>query len=186
MSEPNKIPAESLVHRISKRLSLFMAIEATLAIGTSYFLGMTFARLVQLDGSFISGLWCVISTILVLQVMMKQTVKQAWLRIFGSVMGSLTSGIVATLFGYGVGSLCLSIFLTIILVSLFRVKKTFRLACLTVSVIIVIGMVHPDIPPWMNAVSRLAESMIGAGVAVFFSWALLPLRKRYQMLKEEL
>ena len=139
---------------IIRRFSLLMAIEATLAIALAYYFGTLLSTAFHIGNIYISGLWCSISSILVLQVLISETHKAAWLQLIGSFFGSLVAGIIATLFGYHVWVLWISIFLTIIVLSALHMKFSFRLACLTVLVVIIIG--H-RFSPLHHIISRLVS-----------------------------
>ena len=86
--------------------------------------------------------------------------------------------IIASIFGYRFWSFLISIYATVVFVSLINFKQTLRIASLTVAVIMITGMAHPNIAPGLNSLSRLTESIIGIMIAIFFVWVFLPLHKR--------
>ncbi|PIZ04562.1 MAG: hypothetical protein COY58_03690 [Gammaproteobacteria bacterium CG_4_10_14_0_8_um_filter_38_16] len=172
----------ALWHRIFRKFSILLSIEATLAIVISYYAGVFLGTLYYSKIPEISGLWCAISGIIVLQVLIKESFSAAWIRVLGSFLGALTSFIFATLMGDTILALTLCVFITVMLTSIFKIKQTFRLAGLTAAIIIIVGSLEPSISPFMNAFSRFAESAIGAIIAIIITATCYPLRKKLQLL----
>ena len=169
--------ASTWLLNVVKRTSLLFAIQVSVAVILAFYLGSLVSRLFLLSNPIISGLWCAISAILVVQVLVNETIESAWLRIVGSFCGSLTSFIVASIFGYGLLALVSCMFVTIILLALLKLTKTYRLTCITIAVIIAIGMSNPTLPPWINSLSRFIESVLGAAIATVLVIIFLPLRE---------
>lgn len=174
---------KKLWHRIIRKLSLFSSIEATLAIIISYYAGVFLGTLYHFRTPQISGLWCAISGIIVLQVLVKESFSAAWIRILGSFLGAFTSFIFSSLMGYTIPALMICVFVTVILTSIFNIKVTFRLASLTAAIIIVVGSLEPSVSPLMNAVSRFIESAVGSCIAIIITAVFYPLRKKLQLLQ---
>lgn len=162
--------------KVLKRISLLLALEITLAIALAFFAGSTIAERFNLGNPLIAGLWCSISTVLVLAVDVQKVHRAAWFRLIGSLTGSFVAGSLTTLFGYQVWVLWISIFISVVLVSLANVHLAYRLTCVTVIVIIVVGMHSPELIPWKNALSRFFESVLGTTIAIAFSWIFYPIR----------
>lgn len=160
-----------------RRYSLIMALRQTIAVGIGYVVGYWFGGLIKMPMPIISGLWCAISTLLVLEAEIEKSFKQGWLRIIGSIAGAITSFIIASIFGYHFWSLLISIYLTVVCVSLVRLNQTIRIAVLTVLVIMIIGISDPSTPPLLNSLSRLTESIIGVLIAIVFVWAFSPVSR---------
>lgn len=171
-----------LWHRTFKRLSVLLSIESTLAIIISYYAGLYVGMLYHFKTPQISGLWCAISGIIVLQVLIKESFSAAWIRILGSFLGALTSFVFVIMMGYTMLALAICVFITVTLTSIFKIKQTFRLAGLTAAIIIVVGSLEPSISPLLNASTRFLESFIGTIIAVLITAAFYPLRKKLQLL----
>lgn len=172
-----------MIRKLIQRMALLMAIEMSLAILLAYWGGLAFGRYIG-ENIYISALWCVVSTVLVLQILLNESFETAWLRIVGSFIGSLISCAAVILLGYHIGTLLLAVFLTIIVVALLKIKETLRLATLTATVIIIIGIANPNTPVWLNSLSRFIESVIGTIIAISFTALFLPLRRRYNLLNK--
>jgi len=159
-----------------------MALEQTVAVGASYLAGYWFGSLIKLTMPIISGLWCAISTLLILQTEIQESFKQGSLRVLGSTIGAITSFIIASVFGYHFWSFLISIYLTVVSVSLIKLKQAIRIAVLTVLVIMLIGIGNPTTPPLLNSSSRLIESTIGVLIAICFVWIFAPI---YRWIKRD-
>ena len=169
--------------RFMRSTSVLIAIKATLVIALSYYAGFYLSQEYHFAMPEIAGLWCAISGILVLQVTIEDSLSSAWLRILGSLLGAITAFIALILMGYTVAALAVCVFATVILSSLLKIKHTFRLACLTVSVIIIVGMIS-DVSPLANCVSRFVESAIGSVIAIIITAIFLPLRKKLGLMNK--
>ncbi|OGT46959.1 MAG: hypothetical protein A3E82_02820 [Gammaproteobacteria bacterium RIFCSPHIGHO2_12_FULL_38_11] len=167
-----------------RRTSILIATKAWLVIVLSYYAGYFLSLKYYFSMPKIAGLWCAISGILVLQVTIKDSLSAAWLRILGSLIGAATSFIGILALGYHILSLAVCTFFTVILVSLLNIKHTFRLACLTVSVIIIIGMIQTNVSPLMNCLSRFIESAIGSFIAIAITSIFYPLRKKLHLMNK--
>ena len=173
-----------LWHTILRKLSLLLAIELILVTLLCYIFGTYFSKLFNFYLPPIAGLWCAISGIIVTHVTVQESMRAAWLRIIGSFIGAICGFVVIMPSDYGLISLAGSLLLTTMICSLFHVKNTVRLACLTVLIIVVVGMMKPSIPAYINAFSRFVESAIGAIIAILVSYSLISLRKKLNLLRE--
>ncbi len=166
-----------LGYRSSIILALEMAISATLSL----WLGTWFSQALNIDTASIGGLWSAISAILITQATNQETFKAAWLRVIGSLIGAIAAGIVVSLFGYAWWAFALGMLLTVVVCSLVNLADTFRLACLTLSVVMVIGQLTPAMNPWINSAGRFVESLIGVIVALLIAIPLKPLRHKLRL-----
>ncbi len=107
-----------------------------------------------------------VSSLVVLQSLLKEAVKAGSIRIVGSFVGALISGVVCELWGYGYWQLLTAIFVSIYLMHIFSEEKAYRLSSATAGVIVVIGLMHPSEKAWLNALSRFMESVLGVSVAI--------------------
>lgn len=160
---------------IFEKLELKLALKTSIAASLSLFLGLAFSKVFQRPDTLISGLWCVLATIVVLQAHLGGTYKAAWVRFSGVAIGS----IIGSLFFVYLGadhpiSLGASIFLTIIICSLLNLKESFRIACLSTAIIIIFGGLNPNMDPWVFSFFRFIDSCIGIFVAVFVAHVLWP------------
>lgn len=157
------------------KLELKTALKTSLAASLSLFLDLFLSKVFNRPDTLISGLWCVLATIVVLQPQLGGTYKAAWIRFSGVAIGSL----IGSLFFIYLGanhptSLGASIFLTIVICSLLNLNDSFRIACLSTAVIIIYGSVNPSFDPWVFSFFRFIDSCIGIIVAIFVAHVLWP------------
>lgn len=169
-------------HRIFRKFSILLSIECALVIVLSYYTGLFLSEQFHFLLPQIAGLWCAISGILVLQVLIHEVLSAAWLRVLGSFLGAVTSYVFTSFMGYTIPALALCVLVTVMIISLLNIKTTVRLACLTATVIIIVGAISPTISPFMNAFSRFIESAIGSAFALIITVLFFPLRKKLQLL----
>jgi uncharacterized membrane protein YgaE (UPF0421/DUF939 family) len=165
----------SFFRQIFERLEGRIALTTGVAASLSFFLGLKFSQLLDRPDTLVSGLWCVMTTIVVLQAHLGGTYKAAWIRFLGVLVGCIMGGLFTNLFGSNdIFSLGLAVFLTIIICSLINIKDSFRIATLSVVVIMVLWGLKPFISPWTFALFRFLDSCLGIIVAVFVSHVIWP------------
>lgn len=174
---------DQLWFKFFRRFSIILAIKTALLTVVCYHLGFYISQLYHFNSPEISGLWCTISGIIVLQVFIDESFSAAWLRIVGSFIGAMTSFIFSHFWGYSLSTLALCVLCTVMFVSACKLKQTFRLSSLTAAIVIVIGMLSPNITPFMNASSRFIESATGALIAILITAIFFPLRKKLGLLQ---
>lgn len=145
---------------------LVLALQVTLAVALGYYAGSGLSRWFGLGLPPLAGMWCVISALIVMQVMMREALEAALLRIVGSLVGAVVAWGFASWLGYTVLALLCCVFFAVLLTWVCRVAEAFRLASLTAVIIIVVGMISPDLPVWQNSLSRFVESALGVGIAI--------------------
>ncbi|MCH9644061.1 MAG: FUSC family protein [Gammaproteobacteria bacterium] len=171
------------VHHV-RRFYLLTALVATVAVVLSYYAGYGFASLYQdSDLSKIGGLWSAISACLVLNPLNESALKSAGLRAIASLIGSIIAMIFVYLFGYSIIALGFSLFFSVVLCQVLQYRSTFRTALITVSVIVIVGGLKHN-APWLEALSRFIESIIGCAVAVIAVYCAGPIRRRYNLFKQ--
>lgn len=154
-------------------IAIELAIATTLSFIAGYYLGVHFMHFSQ---PLIDGMWTGISAILVVQATHQKALAAGWFRIIGSFIGALMSAIIVSLLGYTILAFIISLLLTVIICSLVRLESTFRLACITILVIMITGKLA-HIHPWLNAIIRFAESATGVIVAIIIVFIFNPLQK---------
>jgi len=149
-----------------QRFRFYLSLEAAIVGLVSYSLGARFGSMIHQSSVQIGGLWCLISALVVLQSLFQQARQIGLIRITGSFIGALISGVVCQIWGYGYWQLLVVIFISIYLMDLLSEEKAARLSSATAGVIVVIGMMHPNEAAWFNALARFVESLMGVSVAM--------------------
>ena len=107
-----------------------------------------------------------VSGIVVLQATRRTTWSSAWLRVLGTLIGSIIGAVYLLLLPFSAIGMAVCIFGTVLLCHAARIPDHARLAALTVAVIIVLSSVNQALSPILNAALRFAESCIGTALAV--------------------
>lgn len=119
-------------------------------------------------------MWCVLTAIIVLQAHIGSTYKAAWNRFLGVLIGSLTGGICAVFLGSDPFTLGMGIFFTVILCALFYVQESYRIACASAAVIIILWGLTPEVSPWTFSLYRFLDSCLGIMIAMAVAHAIWP------------
>ncbi|CRX38744.1 FUSC family protein [Estrella lausannensis] len=170
-----KLPAgkyEIFLENLQLHFALKIGVAATLGL----FLGVGFSQILDRPDSLVSGMWAVVTAIVVVQGNLGSTYMAAWVRFLGTLIGTMMAGICTTLFGSNAISLGFSNFITVALCSVFQIKDSVRIASLTVTVLMVLWRLRPEISPWAFGFFRLMDSCLGILVAVVVTHTLFPLQ----------
>lgn len=165
---------ESLLQKLINQLEFQIAMKAGVAASLSLYLGVAFAKWLDRPDTLISGTWCVLSTFVVMQAHLGGTYRAAWVRFLGVLIGSLMGGLFTSLFGSNAITLGISVVLTVLSCSLFQIKDSIRIACLSLSVVMILWGMQPSISPWKFGWYRFLDSTIGILIAVLVSHTLWP------------
>jgi len=176
-SNSNPIPSNPLTRiwqRFAKKTETEIAIKSAVVAALSLFVGVSVSRLMGRPDKFISGAWCVMTSIVVLQASIGGTYKAAWKRFLGVLIGSFMGGIFTITFGTNPLSLGISIGLTVMTCCSIHLKESYRIACLSVAIVMVLWGLNPTLSPWQFSLYRLVDSTIGILIAVIIAHLLWP------------
>ncbi len=171
-----KLPTvdEELLQKLLNRLEFQIAMKAGVAATLSLYFGVAFAKWLDRPDTLISGTWCVLSTFVVMQAHLGGTYRAAWIRFLGVLIGSFMGGLFTSLFGSNAITLGISVVLTVLSCSLFQIKDSIRIACLSVSIVMILWGLQPSISPWQFGWYRFLDSSLGILIAVLVSHTLWP------------
>lgn len=121
-----------------------------------------------------AGLWGVVAAIVVLQTNIGGTYKAVWNRFLGVFIGSAIGVFFAFEFGAETWVIGLAIFTTIVLCSQLNIQESYRMACLSVVIIMIPWQLHPTSAPWIFAFFRFLDTCLGFIIAILVSHILWP------------
>ncbi|MEG0820567.1 MAG: FUSC family protein [Burkholderiaceae bacterium] len=160
------------------RLDFVLALGSAVVVALSFAGGLLLAQLFPHASGFEGALWAGVSGVVVLQATREKTESAAQLRVVGTLIGAILSGIYLSVASFSVLGLALCVFVTVLVCQRIGVPDNARLASATVVVVMALSVLHPDMPAFINAGLRFAESVIGAACAVL--WSLIGRRLRGQ------
>ena len=139
----------------------------------SYLGGLQLTSLFHGASASMGALWSMISGILVLQATRGGTWSSAWIRVLGTLVGSIVSAVYLSWLPFSALGMAASIFVTVLLCHAARIPDhAARLAALTVAVVMVLSSLNPTLMPILSAALRFGESCVGTAMAliVVLSW----------------
>ena len=145
----------------------------------AYLCGFYFTKMIHEPTSFVGGLWAVISGIIVIEATASDTIHSAKIRIIGTLIGAIISGIYLfffpfSLLGYGA---CIAV--GVLVCYIFKVQHSVKLTGITISVVLIISTIEKELHPIINAGLRFVESAIGTGIALTVAFAAFYLNKTF-------
>jgi hypothetical protein len=167
--------------KIIDRLDVKLAIKVTLAAILSLYVCVELDSLFKHPDYLISGLWCVVAAIVVLQSSLGGTYKAIWNRFLGVLIGSALGAFFAFEFGAEPIMIGLAIFMTILFCSLLRIEESYRIASLSVVIIMVPWKLHPTSDPWVSGFARFIDTCVGFIIAILVSHIFWPSRALTKM-----
>ncbi|MBK2123820.1 FUSC family protein [Fangia hongkongensis] len=171
------IDLEDYLNTQTLRGKLYLSVEMTVAIFICFLLGYI---MTASNGGMpaISALWCAISAITVLHDTRKETIHSGIIRVIGSLIGALISGILLSYFSAGFWVLLPMMFIISIICKLINFEEGLRLALLTAAVVFAVSYASPSVSGYENAIFRFLESLVGTAVAVALRIVALKLLTR--------
>lgn len=168
-------------------LDFRIAVKTGIAASCSYFVAQEYAHFFKRPDMFLSGLWCVVTTIVVMQANIGGTYKAGWTRFLGIIIGSIFGALGVFNFGVTIPSLGAAVAITIFICSLFHLQDAYRIAGLSVAVVMLSWVAHPEASPWVIAFFRSLDSTVGIVIAIAVSHVVWPeqtwINIRNQLLK---
>ena len=146
---------------VPSRKIIVKSVVLTSLVMLSYALGRQLSLMINMPNENISGMWCAISAIVVfddLRENVKQLLKNRLLgTLIGSVIGVLWMYFVKDL----IWSVCISLVLVSIIISLLKLDGALKIACTTVLIVSISthGTTFNEI--WITATMRFIESVLG-------------------------
>jgi uncharacterized membrane protein YgaE (UPF0421/DUF939 family) len=166
----------SFAQGLFKRVEWKIALKTALAAGISLALSLAINTYFKRPDTIISGLWAALAAIVVQQAHLGSTYRTAWQRLLGVLIGCLMGGLLTTLLGSNPLSLGIGIFLTVVICSMFNLKESLRIACLSVAVVMILWGIRPQTSPWLFGMYRFFDSCLGVAVAVMIAHLVWPLQ----------
>ena len=149
-----------------RRRLLIGAAKTALAAALCWWLALRFG--------LYDGYWGSISAIIVLQSNVGATVTASRDRLLGTLLGA-AFGFACSIFGVPPWNYILAILLAIVVSGLLGLRDSSRLACVTITIIM---LVQKTGPRWGLALDRVGEVLLGIVVALLVSTLVLPDRAR--------
>lgn len=159
-----------LLQRLDIKIAIRMTIAALLSLSICLVLDSYFTHPQDLT----AGVWCVVASLVVLQTHLGGTYKAIWNRFLGVLIGSSIGAFSALNFGAQPEIMGLAIFTTVILCSFLKISESYRIAALSVVIIMLPWKLHPTSDPWIYAFFRFFDTCVGFGVAILVSHLLWP------------
>lgn len=159
---------------ILSRIETKTALKSGVAASLAFVAGISVNHLFSHPNQLISGLWCTMTAIVVLQAHLGGTYKAGLNRLLGVLLGTIMGGICTSFLGSDPVSLGIAIVFTVLGCSLLNLKDSIRIACLSTAVVMILWGMNPTISPWTFSFYRFIDSCLGILIAVIIAHTFWP------------
>jgi uncharacterized membrane protein YccC len=167
---------------IVRRFKLLTAFEASVGGLISFILGSLISVHLGAGSPMVGGLWAMISTVIIEHVNYKEMLKNAKVRLLGTLVGALISWLGFSLMGYHYSAFFVCMLLSVILCSALKIP-VYRLCCITVAIIFAVSQVGAYVKPWVNSEARFLESLLGIAVALILASVVYFIREKFDLIE---
>lgn len=152
---------------LSKYKKWWLLIKEPVVIAFTAVVCLCLAKLLKLP----QGYWAVMSSIIVMQANVKETISASSNRLAGTAIGAIIGGIFLKLYGVHVWVFGIAVMVVVLICISLNLKQSYRLAAVTVAIILLVQ--HTE-SPWMTALHRFLEVSLGVVVALLISLMMDP------------
>jgi uncharacterized membrane protein YgaE (UPF0421/DUF939 family) len=131
-------------------------------IGIAGVVALYAAELLKLPQAY----WAAISAFVVMGANVRATVQASSGRLVGTAIGAVAGAVFVALWGSHLWSFGLAAILTALLCAVLRLDQSYRLACVTVAIVMLIQSAES---PWKIALHRFLEVALGIVVALLMA-----------------
>jgi uncharacterized membrane protein YccC len=157
-----------------QRVNIKMAVKVALTAVLSFYACTTLDQFFHRPSDLVAGLWCVMAAIVVMQNNIGGTYQAVWNRFLGVLVGSFIGAFCAYMIGTEIEVLGLAIGVTVFLCFLLGIPDSYRIAALSVAIILIPWKLHPTGNPWVYAFFRFFDTCLGFFVAIVVSHVIWP------------
>jgi len=148
--------------KISAESFNMQRVAQALRIGVAGIVSIYVANLFKLP----QGYWAAISAFVVLGSDVKTTFRASGERLIGTAIGALAGGVFAYFGGSQLLWFGVAATLTVLLCEVLNLGQSYRLACVTVAIVM---LINRSASPWNTALNRFLEVALGIVIALILS-----------------
>jgi uncharacterized membrane protein YgaE (UPF0421/DUF939 family) len=147
--------------------NIYTCLEAAIVGLACFIFGNYLSSLVHDGKGYIDGLWCMISSLVVLQSLTSDVINSAKERVLGTITGSVLSGLGCSILGYTYLTIFVSIGTSAGVMSAMNMPNAIRIATSTAAIISGYGFISKS-SFVLNAMMRSLDTIVGVGFSVLF------------------
>lgn len=149
-----------------------MAVAKSVAVLLAYLLGAHLTGHFHEESRWMGSMLAAISSVVVLQGDLKTSIRQGWLRVIGTFIGTVIAYLYLILFPFTLWGMVVTVFVLDLLCMLFGIPDNGRMATITLVVILIVSKMSPDLSPLINGLLRFTEATVGAFIGIGLAWLL--------------
>ncbi|MEG0038276.1 FUSC family protein [Bacteroides sp.] len=158
------------ISTILHKIDLTMAAAKSVAVLLSYLAGFYLTGGFHCESRYWGAMLASIACVVTLQVDLKTSLRQGWLRVLGTFIGAIIATIYLLLFPFSITGFILTVFILEIICMILSIPDNGKMATMALIVIMLISQRTPDISPIVNSSLRFLETVLGAGIGIAIAW----------------
>ena len=163
---------------------IYLSVEAASIAIICFMIGEALGNLVYGNKEHIGGIWCMISSLVVLQSIASETLKASKPRIMATIIACIISGIICAIISYSFLSMFLSISISAYVLHILKENDGIRIATATAAVISGFGFLSPDYSAVINSTMRAVDTLVGVGFSVIVVYISYKLKIRKPVIED--
>lgn len=166
-TDPKTDTAAPLLQRLAARLQPVNAAATCVGVLLAYLVGTYVTGPFHVASHWMGAMLACTSVVVVLQKPgLKQSLPVGWMRVLGTFIGAVIAFCYLSLWHFSIVGMLCSVFLLEIVSMLLGIYLNGHIATITLIVILLISQENPQLPPAINCLLRLLESVVGVGIGL--------------------
>jgi len=151
------------------KTKIAIIIKATIltsVIIVSYFAGLGISSFFNFHQAYISGMWCAVTAVVVFDDLPENAKNIFRDRLLGTFIGAAIGGATISFLGHLFYSICISLFIVCVVVTLFRWQGALKIACITALIVNFTTFNYSIQEIWVSSAMRFVEGVVGGSISL--------------------
>jgi uncharacterized membrane protein YgaE (UPF0421/DUF939 family) len=145
---------------------IIKSIILTVVIIISYFSAHSNSAIFNFKNSYVSGMWCAITAVVVFDDQPANSKNLLRDRLLGTLLGAIVGGTIISLMGHHIFAICIALFIVCVVVIFFKWDGALKISCIMVLIVNFTTMNYSNTEIWISSAMRFAEGVAGGSISL--------------------
>jgi uncharacterized membrane protein YccC len=155
---------------------IIKAIILTVVIIISYFAAHSISSIVNFKNSYVSGMWCAVTAVVVFDDQPENSKNLLRDRLLGTLLGAIVGGVTISLIGHHILAISIALFVVCMVVIFFKWSGALKISCIMVLIINFTTINYSNTEIWISSAMRFVEGVIGGSISLLATTLLNKVR----------